>query len=799
MGAPGALAVGTYVGLILVPGAVLYLSLQARLRAEDVGLLEWVLYSNLLGLTIAIGFGWLLARSDMFSIGGTAVLELLLVGFVFWLARRNVAAVIRRFRRNGLPRLREEATYLAVLGASVILLLSPLILLASKGLLIGDDTPQFAHTGNLIAQTGDWASSVQIFPQFPPSVENTAFSNPGIAVLYALFSAGTGTNSIYFAAALYSIPLLLTPTALFLLARRFSKQRVVNYALPIIWLSSSWVVGAIFANDYVATTWFQTSPDAVLGVLGLVCALVLLVDLVRGSGPQWFEVALLSASILLATLSDQLTFLFAACALMVFGLRAILLRGPRWSLVRGILCVLPTLVLLPPYLLPSEARGSSPALAGGAPLGWNDLLKINWPELTGTISIVGAIGLMVGAMALVTDTYRWGRSKLRGTPLPSSVGMVPLGALIVFACYLSFTDVGTNLLGVVYSRFYAFVGIALLPLVAGMLANLLKWSTRRRALRVVTISAVAVLLIGSGLLGVRGNLDREPSVVGSQTVFTPDMVRASDWLASHERPGDTVVADEMAGNAALQPMADFIPGSFLSRPRFGLYAIAYQAPTLYWGNPYFAMNQVMEYPTEANATTAWTNFSMRYFVYQSGYSASEIDVFSRLPYFQLAYSNPTIDIFEYVPRGGPGFIPAVSYSYSSPEMAPTYSGLAYSVAFELPHVPNTVASTYPGGSALDGSQIIYNLSVPSQGNYTLYLHRYSYKVGEYLNVSVNGVRVGAALFGSTGPNYGTPVTFPLSSGPVSITLTVGGTVGYVDPLDYLILDPVGALPPLSQS
>jgi len=178
-------------------------------------------------------------------------------------------------------------------------------------------------------------------------------------------------------------------------------------------------------------------------------------------------------------------------------------------------------------------------------------------------------------------------------------------------------------------------------------------------------------------------------------------------------------------------------------------------------------------------------------VFQPGFSSRQIEAFSLLPYFALVYSNSQVDIFEYVGGTAPGFTPAVSFSSSSEAIVRAYSTQAYSYASSdppLPATPDWVASA-PNTSG-EPWDVNYSLTIPTAGNYTLYLHGYVHTTLQYASVSIGGPALGQVYFLSEGATLGTPLTMTLPAGPINLELSfVGIGLGYMNPVDYLVLVP----------
>ncbi|MCL4324902.1 MAG: hypothetical protein M1144_05525 [Candidatus Thermoplasmatota archaeon] len=782
----GLLGFAVYLCAIVLPGGFVYALLANRLRPEKPRLIEAVFYSHLLGLGLVIGAGWTLARWGAFSLAGTFLLEALVVALVGVGGRREFSAITRTLREGGISLDRECLAYLGIVVGLATAVIIPVLIVQSHGFLVADDTAVFARAANALLRTGDWTKAVQIFPFLPPAAANTAFGNPAISILYAVFAGSAGVNAIYVAGPLYTLLLVLPTLGLYLLVGRFTKHPLLTYALPVLWMLGFWSDKAIFFNNSLVASYYGIIPDAVLSLTGYVAVLVLLTDLLRGTGKQSYELSLLSVGLFLGIMGDPLTFVLIAIAFVFFGIWMLHARGVRWSIPRLLAPLVLTAVLLPPYLVPSYAVGASNGLSGGMHLTWRTLLIYNWTGMEGFYDSLDLFGVVLSVFAVAKVLLS--KIPLRGRkPFSYHVeGILPFGLLTAAGLYLVFNPLVASLLGVTFGRFVEYVGISMVPLVAFGLDRLLRPRVPRPRLGKVAAVLVVILIGTCGAVSVQQNLQSAAMASQTQSLFNADMMAAAEWLQAHGTPGSTVVVDSMAGNQAPLPMQDFADLTFMYRPQYDLYNSIYNPPIPSVGNPYFFLNRAIEYPTQTNVTAAWQVFAMKYYVFQVGYSDTEIQVFSHLPYVQRVYSNAVVEVFGYTGGSAPGFVPAISYFDASPNLTTAYFGSAYSVAYGLPHVPNSVQSLTTDG-AVDGSFLSYGLKNISAGNYSLTVHRYTYQTSEYLKVSVNGAYVGSVDFLALGPNFSTSVSFPLVSGNDTVTLTLEGTVGYMDPIDFFVV------------
>jgi hypothetical protein len=780
-------AVTVYLLVGLFPGAVVYLSCRAQFGGNKPGILEAVFFSNVLGIALLEGVAWILARSGVFSLLSTLALAAVIVAVALIVLRRGAARVIS----SGLAELVEvswpEIGYgVALLGIALALLV-PLLLLLREGYLIGADTTQFSLLGTLTATTGAWPNVSTVWQPFASNAVG-----PGLSMIYAVLVSATGVRGIYFAVPLALIPIVLTPLGLYVLIRRFTASWVVSFGVPLAWMVSADGVNTLFYNNLLFAGAIGYYPDSLLSLFAYVAAIVVLVDLLRGEGPLWTETILLAAAVLLVVLDNELTLFFLLLPLVGLGVLILWRRRLRWTAVRLGAVAAPSIICLPPYLYAVGSSTSiSPLASGRASLSWSAIAHVDWAEVLHLLGFWGEVGLVVGlggaGLAVLSMVRPSGRRRELGTPL----AIVVLAAVGVLGFLLTFTPVGQTLIGPPPVRLIEFVGLPLAPVVAYLLA----WPSRIRLPRIaragVTVAVVA-FLVASSAGGVSTAWKAETSLSGPAYVFTPEMKDAAEWISTHAPAGAVIAVDVNGGNNALAVMRDFTGHPVIVRPRSTLYASIIDSPSPTNLSAYYS-NLVMTAPTLANAEAAYRTLALEYYVFQYGYSARQIEAFSLLAYLPEVYENSQVAVFAYEgpgAGGAPGFIPATAFCAASAGVVPVdIGGKAYSVAYSIPSGLNAISSSTKAGAAFNGSTVEYCLNIPAAGNYTVYVHRYTYQTSEYLEVSIDNRTIGVARPTSEGPNVGTPVAATLSSGTIRLSLTFEGTVGYADPIDYLVVTP----------
>ncbi|MDG6913514.1 MAG: hypothetical protein JRN35_10610 [Nitrososphaerota archaeon] len=817
-GLVGLVVAAVYLFAIVVPGGILYLCLNARFNRGPKGFIETLFLSNVAGFALLQGCGWLLTRSSLYSLPATLLVEVAIVACAVLLARKELLGSCRAGIGSLLSVSGEEGLYFLIIAGVVLLVMTPVLLIYAHGFLIGGDTAVFTELGYRIATQGGWPDLSAVWYPYAPA----GGAAPGMPVLYAVLASATNVVPITLAGPLAIIPVILSPLGMYVLIRRFARRSIAVYGLPIVWMLSPWMDQPLYFNSLFPAAFYGIFPDSLFGIPAYIATLILLVDLLNGKGSQWMEVCLLSLAMALTALDNQLDFFFLLPAIPLFWIETSWFRGIKWTTFRYVLSLLPTLILLPPYLEPHAAAAASPAISGGK-LSVSMFTQFDWTILftdsspLGIYTVFEVVLVLLVGFALVTVTFRRLRKgkDAAGEGIPH--GLFLLGLLGLVAVYLSASPVGSALLGINWTRFLEFVAIPLYPVLGIGFDFVLRWQNpqslrspsgdgasparepdaptpslptarRRSANRVlgrIPGMLLLALVVSSTAMGAWSMSGTSQSAARPQNVFTPDLRAASEWLKVHAVPGSIFAADEMSGNSALEVIRDYSGHVVVSRPRFDLPVVLYGTPSPS-NLSYFYENLVMTSPTYSNASAASQRMAMDYYIFQKGFSDQEIAAFSHLPYLPLVYSNPQVDVFEFAPGEPLGFVPAISYCQIDPSLTEVFSPMALDSPFGMPSSPNAISSVSPNG--VDGVNVTYCLNVPRSGSYLLYVHRIVFKTSEYLVVGVNGTPEGSVYFPQSGAAYGTWLNLSLPAGPIRLSLTVEGTIRWVDPIDYLVIE-----------
>lgn len=768
---------------IVLPGMIACLALTARFRHRLEGLASFVFFSNLIGTAMLVGSAWLLSRSGEYSLFGVAMVEAVLILGACIFAHRELWAGLRdpHFRLLDLDW--DDLGFLVLLAGAVFLLVLPLSLLYSHGFLIGGDSSTLSAAGAWDSQAGRWLLPAQVgYPFAPPGG-----LAPGVPVLFGVYASASGLPPVYFAGPMDFAFVFFAGLGAYLLAGRFTERRWLAAGVALAWTSGGVAGTTLFFNNLLDATAANSFPDNLASLMALFAVLFLLADLLRTQKSGWFETSLLSAAILVVMLDSQETLVFVALIFLLFGLQILWRRGWRWTLPRLALSLLPSVILIPTYLIPGNQSASSPLLASGGA----DLRSAlgNWGTgvFVGSLGPLGVVAILIGIAALGWAAWLWlgARREVKYSSAPA--GILALSVVAGVAIFFSVNGIGPEFFGLGAIRLYEYAGVAGLGLFAYGMDRLCEIRLPRVGPKPITGVVIAVLLVSGGL-GTIGNLESASAASSQQFLSTLQMQEAGEWLSSHAAPKAVLVADQNAGNTAILTVGDFVgQHQFVVRDRIGLYTAIYGERAPYNWSEYYA-NLVLTDPTPANAASAYERLGMEYWVLQRGFDALQIQTFSLLPYFSLVYSNAALVVFQYV--GGEtaaGFLPAIDYSSLGQGLTPTFTLAAYSSTYDLPQVPNSISSI--SASPVNGQNITYEFPLVSAGKYFFYVHRLAYRTDEYLSVWVGNGWAGSVYFAAGGPELGTPLPLSLSGGTVTINLEVEGDVGWVDPIDYLVLVP----------
>jgi hypothetical protein len=785
-----------YVLAVVFPGTAALAALTRRLNGRPVSFLEGALYANLLGATLVMAVGWTAARLGLFS--SIAVLLLTAtVGVVLALAERRTLVV--RARRAIARASWDQFGFLLGLLASAALLLLPAFLLLRTGAQIGGDTSFFSRIGDVLAQTGHWPDLSSVWQPYTSQADLA----PGLPVLYGTFGPVLGVPSLHLAVASNVLVLAFAGLAMFLLLREFVGPRWIAYAGAFCWMVS-FPDNTAIVNDLFSAGLPGFYPDAVASISFFLVVVTIVVRLVREPGRGSDQVALLAALFLGIVLLNQLSFLMAGILLVVAGVYLLVRAGPGWTLKAAAAVLVPVLLFLPEYLIPSNALADTPSVEAGH--GIRLATFLDWAGLGSYYLAFGRLGLIGAAVAAAGAVFAvlWRLTQRTVTPLWDTRGLLLLGVVAVLYLPLAFTPLGYTLLGIGASRFHTYLGMLSVPFVAVALvsaAGCVRWALIRLRARgatqriavprlghtrsIVATGLVVAVFVAAAGQGVVLNLQNEANDLRPGLTFNSYMMGAAEWLADHGARDAVVAADGNSGNSGLTVLAVYSDHVVIFRPDFDLYITLTQSP--YPSNlPVALTNTVMTDPNATNAEAAYEKLDVQYYIFQWGYSNKIINAFSLLAYFPIVYSNAEVVVFQFVPSlmGDAQFLPATDYASGGVLLTTTEVETAFNASNSVPLTPNAISSTGPYGAAFNGTQVNYTFTV-DPGIYTLSVDRYVYQTSEHIEVQLNGRSVGTIYFTTTGWTLGTLPNLVLSPGHSTLTFTFEGTVGYMDPIDYL--------------
>jgi len=768
----------TYLAFLVLPGLVAFQSLRGKAIASPT-VIDVAVYSNILGISILMAISWSLARAGLLTYLNIIVFQEIVLGTIIgvhWLLAQG----------DELSHIKSRLSDLVFLGLSASLsaaFLIPRLSLLSNGLLVGGDDAIIARVGQSAFQLGGWPNLSDVLHPYVSSADIA----PGGPLVFGLFGSAIATNPIYVSPFFGILSSTLSVLALSLLLRRFSNNPVIVYGLPFVWLVG--YAGAPFFFDLMLTFAFQGgTPESILSIPLYIVSVACFVDIVRDESFPRSRLLLLGTLVGGVMLLSQLTFLMMGFLLLAFGLIVLIIKGPRPFLESCAVVGSVILALFPPYLEFQAALGNSPAGRVSSEV-LNPIYQPYANNVASLVSSIGTIGtiLLVPGIALPLlgvgkSLYSKDRSTITALVGGLAVGIIGYGVL-------GFSVIGGSLLGIQAIRFVEYIPLVMIPLIAEGMQRMLSLIHGLSFARLVPI-AILALIATTGYVGAQFNVQRVSSGLAGPNIFGHWQLDAANWLRQNASKG-VVVADANNGSYNVVFLLNFAGHPVIYRDAFEDYQTVYGNPYPF-NQPFYYANLVLTNPNSTNVHNAYKLMNFTYYFFEIPYNNKQIQAFSLLPYMELVYSNPSVEIFRYT-----GFMASSSFliqatSYESATkgvMAQFFGQGALNASVSYPSFPNAISSSGPSGASYDGNSTRYIIDVEQAGNYSLYLHRDVFSPSEYALVSNDQATLGAVFFNTLGWSFGSPVAAFLSKGQVSLTLTFEGTVGWADPIDYLVVVP----------
>jgi len=768
----------TYLAFLVLPGLVAFQSLRGKAILSPT-VIDVAVYSNILGISILMAISWSLARAGLLTYLNIIVIQEIILGSVIgsrWLLTQ----------RDELSHIRSRLSDLVFLGLSASLsvaFLIPRLSLLLNGLLVGGDDAIIARVGQSAFQLGSWPNLSDVLHPYVSSADIA----PGGPLVFGLFGSAIGTNPIYVSPFFGILSAMLSVLALSLLLRRFSNNPVIVYGLPFVWLVG--YAGTPFLFNLMLTFAFQGgTPESILSIPLYIVSLACFVDIVQDESFSRSRLLLLGTLVGGVMLLSQLTFLMMGFLLLAFGLIILTIKGPRRFLESCAVIGSVILALFPPYLEFQAAFGNSPASRVPSDV-LNQIYRPYANNFESLVMSIGAIGtiLLVPGIALPLlgvgkSVYSKDRSRVT-----AMVGGLTVG--IIGYSVLAFSVVGGSLLGIQAVRFVEYIPLVMIPLIAEGMQRMLSLMHGLRFARLGPI-AILALIATTGYVSAEFNVQRVSSGLAEPNIFGHWQLNAADWLRQNASKG-VVVADANNGSYNVVFLLNFAGHPVLYRDEFEDFQTVYGNPYPF-NLPFYFANLVLTNPNSTNVQNAYKLMNFTYYFFEIPYSTKQIQAFSLLPYMELVYSNPSVEIFHYTGfmASSSFLIQATSYASATKGVLAQYSGQgALNASVSYPDFPNSISSSGPSGDSYDGNATSYVMDVQQAGNYSIYLHRDVFNMSEYALVSKDQVTLGPVFFESLGWSYGSPVSAFLPKGQVSLKLTFEGTVGWADPIDYLVVVP----------
>ncbi len=767
-----------YLALLLLPGIVTLHSFRTRSGGQS-SLVDLIVYSNILGMSILVVISWILVRVEWLTITNIAIVQELYLFALIVLDPRRGSPIIRTDIRKHLL---DTGFVGATTIVSAVFLIPRMSLLINRSLVGGDDAI-IARVGQAAFQTGSWPNLANVLhPYISP-----ADIAPGAPLIFGALGEATGVNPIFLSSFVGILSLVLSTLALSLLIRRFAVEPVVVYGLPIVWLLG--YAGAPFFFNIALTFAFQGgSPDSLLSIPVFLLATICLIDIVRSKPASRSELVLLALLVSDIMLVSQLTFFMIGFLLLAFGVLILRIRGLRFFLTGCVMVGGFIVALLPPYLQFEKAVANSPV----GKVSPATLYSIYQPYANNVLSIVSSLGTISTILlipGILMPLLKIGNSVY---PQRGSRMDVTIAALIAaIICYgtLAYSVIGGSLLGIQSVRFVEYLPLVMIPLVAEGLHRILEL-VQGRKFSLFGPVIILSLIVASAYAGATFNAQSVNVGLAEKNIFDHWQFIAAEWLAQNGAKG-VVVADANNGSYNVVFLLNFARHPIVYRDMFEDFQTVYGNPSPF-NQPYYYANLVLTNPNSTNVDKAYNLMNFTYYYLQDPYNNKQIEAFSVLPYMSLVYTNPSVRIFQYtgLMRDSSYLIQAISYVSATRGVQAQYGGYgALNASVSYPYFPNVISSNSPTGQSFDGNNTSYVVNVQQSGKYSIYVHRFVYQTSERLVISVNDIVQGIVFYASPGWTFGSTLHVLLPEGQVTLTLTFEGTVGWADPIDYLVVVP----------
>jgi len=765
----------SYSAFILLPGITIYEVLRRKSIVRST-LIELVLYANALGISLVTAVSWTLARFGWLTYQNVIIAQAGLLFVIIGLMFRGKADRVSRALQNKL----EDAGFLGIIvGVSAVFLVPKIEIMVSGSIASGDDSI-IARLGQIAFLTKSWPNLSQVLHPYLSEADIA----PGGPLLFGILGSSGSVNPIFLSPFFMTLALVSSTIAMSVLADRFNHHPVVKYGLPIAWLLG--FEGAPFLFNLALTFAGQGgTPESLLSIPLLLALVTCLVDLTLEESITNLALpaTLLSGIMLLS----QLTFLMALPILLFFGLVLLRTRGLLFFLKGSTIIALFITILAPTYLGVASALGNSPAFSVPREQANSVYSSIATNPLT-AIASLGIVGTILAFAGAIMPFLGAGSSLQNPTRSKNALISVALAGIAIVYGALSFTPIGALLLGISPIRFLEYIPLVMMPLVADALHRISRL-VPIRSFPLIPIF-VLVLILASSYLGASYNMRAVSNDISQSTVFNSWHLQGASWL-SQNAPHGVVVADANNSSGNVVSLFNFCKQPVVIRDSGLDYQDIFGTPHPF-NLPYYYANLVLTNPNSANLYNAYKMMGYNYYFLEIPYDNKEIQAFSVLPYMSLVYSNPGVDIFQYTGsnRGSSFLFQATDYDKASNGIQAQYSGYgALNASVSFPSFPNAVSSNAPSGASFDGNYTNYLMDIQQAGNYSIYLHRDVNQASEYLLVSINGITRGAVFFTGQGWNFGSTLSAYLPVGQVELTLTFEGTVGWADPVDYIVVVP----------
>jgi hypothetical protein len=654
--------------------------------------------------------------------------------------------------------------FLSGLLVSGILLKLPIILLDAQGKKVGIDIAIYTYWANIFLQVKhvpEWSLYLKYEPPWDYA--------PGFPILIASISQATGIEPIRLTMPFYVLTFAAIHLSLYVMLVSYVNKRWLGLLGLFFW---------IFASGYSSepalilaapdSNWtLGMSPTNVIGFLLLIIFLSSALKIIEKRDLSHFSIMLF---VIVGTMIfHQLTFMLIILFLLFF------LAFYHKQIDRKFLLMMLTMVILATVTHPDYIHYVSPKSLGPPDpesLGWVNLTSvklIDIPRFSGLSAVFLAIfGIFFSILRSETSSVKAGALGL----------LANVKTLYLVVCFLSLTILmhyGPYWLGINGRRFLYYSAIFLLPLMINGISKLFGLAQKNRVTRVLTLFAVALIMVLSLIQGV--TTTTRTFALQPNRIFDDVEQEAARYLKETVSDNEIIIADLQATRDTAWLLPFSMRYVLIRSSDYIIHTTSHP-----FDIPLKLADRILKDPNPNSVKDGYTLYNFTFYFFEKTDNWKEVQTFDVLPYFTKVFENAETVIYKVNPLRFEDalLVQAEDFKTASEGLSST----RFSGAIGPDPYRTAVSSNKPDNKP---AQAAYEVNVPTEGTYTFVFRRYVYQPQEYIVVVIDGTPTGVVTFSQKGWQFGKLTNVIMSRGHHSITLIFQATVGYIDPLDYFVL------------